>query len=239
MDFYSSFVQYYDLIFPFRKKTFDFLKSFLSKPTDFILDLGCGTGKLTGAFAKAGYNSHGFDLDEEMIKFASEHFPEATLYNKNILQVSEIKQKFELVYSTGNVVSYLAEPELKLLAKSLFEQITSEGHWIFQTVNWAKFNKNYNVVFPPIQFEKEKLTFHREYTSTPHQSFVKFFTKLSSGNDVIFSGQSELFPLLPGNAERIFEDAGFKLELVAGDFDGNPYGEKSGAAIYVFKKPAG
>ncbi|GLC88530.1 class I SAM-dependent DNA methyltransferase [Lysinibacillus piscis] len=45
-----------------------------------LLDIGCGTGTLTVAFAQMGYQVSGIDLSEEMLAIAANHFAHAGVH---------------------------------------------------------------------------------------------------------------------------------------------------------------
>ena len=74
---YSGFAEIYDIFMdnvPYEAWK-DYLVQILEKfgITDgIILDLGCGTGKMTRLFAKEGYDMIGIDASEEMLAIAME-----------------------------------------------------------------------------------------------------------------------------------------------------------------------
>ena len=77
MDAYTSFAQVYDLFMdnvPYDKWCSwicDYLRK--EKVEDgLILDLGCGTGKLTRLMAKEGYDMIGIDMSYDMLDIARE-----------------------------------------------------------------------------------------------------------------------------------------------------------------------
>jgi len=74
MDFYTSIGRYYDYIFPYDIKQFDFINSFLiSKKNQTILEVGCGTGLLSLKLSENRYNIYSIDCDHEMIKLANKN----------------------------------------------------------------------------------------------------------------------------------------------------------------------
>lgn len=67
-----------------------------------LLDLGCGTGKLTRLLAEEGYDMIGVDLSEEMLEVALEHEMEDP---KQILYLQQDMREFELYGTVRAVVS--------------------------------------------------------------------------------------------------------------------------------------
>ena len=56
-----------------------------------VLDLGCGTGKLTRLLAKAGYDMIGIDYSEDMLEIAREY-----QYDNSIVEVEQIPNAEEI-----------------------------------------------------------------------------------------------------------------------------------------------
>ncbi len=77
---YHQFAQYYDLLtgnVDYQKRCAYFIQLFEKHKNsklqgDLLLDLACGTGSLTFAFEKQGYNCIGVDASEEMLSVAME-----------------------------------------------------------------------------------------------------------------------------------------------------------------------
>ena len=70
-----------------------------------ILDLGCGTGKMTIELARRGYDMTGVDVSSEMLDIARDTAEQADV--KNILWLKQDMRDFELYGTVGTVVSCL------------------------------------------------------------------------------------------------------------------------------------
>lgn len=120
MEAYTSFAQVYDLFMdnvPYEEWC-EYIKSLLEEYeiTDgLVLDLGCGTGKLTRLLEDAGYDMIGIDYSEEMLEIAREHQEERE--GSNILYLLQDMREFELYGTVRAVVSicdsmnYITEEE--------------------------------------------------------------------------------------------------------------------------------
>lgn len=100
-----------------------------------VLDLGCGTGKLTRLLAKKGYDMIGVDISEEMLEIAMGHQDKE---GGEILYLLQDMREFELygtvraVVSICDSVNYLMEYEDLVQVFSLVNNyLDPEGVFVF------------------------------------------------------------------------------------------------------------
>ena len=78
MEAYTSFAQVYDLFMdnvPYEEWS-EYIIALLKEEkieNGLVLDLGCGTGKMTRLLAKAGFDMIGIDYSEDMLEIAREY----------------------------------------------------------------------------------------------------------------------------------------------------------------------
>ena len=156
MDAYTSFAQVYDLFMdnvPYEewsKYVISLLKE--EKIEDgLVLDLGCGTGKMTRLLAAAGYDMIGIDYSEDMLEIAREHQYEQECVNgtagdeadeempgNNILYLLQDMREFELYGTVRAVISIcdsmnyiLDEEDLLQVFKLVNNYLDTKGIFIF------------------------------------------------------------------------------------------------------------
>ncbi len=117
MNTYGSFAQVYDQFMadvPYEKWR-DRIVEELKKEhiTDgLVLDLGCGTGTLTGLLAEAGFDMIGVDGSQEMLMEAREKAGDAgILYLCQDIRAFELYGTVRAVVSTCDTMNYLLTPE--------------------------------------------------------------------------------------------------------------------------------
>jgi SAM-dependent methyltransferase len=152
MDAYTSFAEVYDLFMdnvPYGEWA-DYLCSILREfqiEDGILLDLGCGTGRLTRLLAGKGYDMIGVDNSMEMLDIArnqqwkeessdEEIFPQAA--SPQILYLLQDMREFELygtvraVYSACDSLNYiLEEDELLAVFRLVNNYLDPKGIFIF------------------------------------------------------------------------------------------------------------
>jgi len=236
MPFYSTFADYYESVFPFKQATFEFLESHLRGDSPGILDVGCGTGLYAARFADAGLDATGIDLDSEMIRYAEEHYGNASFLRLNMTEAGTLDGGFSLAYSIGNVVPHLSRDQFIGFLESLSGLLLAEGRWVVQVVNWDFIIKQAEYEFPVKRIDGGKMEFLREYTHISDTT-VTFKTTLRSGDKVVFDEESVLHPITSEDYISLHRDAGFRLTGHYCDYNRTAYGPGLDKAnIMVFQK---
>lgn len=146
---YHSFAKVYDLFMdnvPYEE-WFEYIRSLLQEygiEDGLVLDLGCGTGKMTRLLAAAGYDMIGVDNSEEMLEIArdaeyciqpSEGTEET---GRNILYLLQDMREFELYGTVRAVVSIcdsmnyiLDEDDLREVFRLVNNYLDPKGIFIF------------------------------------------------------------------------------------------------------------
>ena len=137
MEAYTCFAQVYDLFMDnvpyeewaiFLKKQFN--KYGIKKGT--LLDLGCGTGKLSRLMADKGYDVIGVDLSTDMLEIAQENNDKEILYLKQDMCQLDLIEPVDGIYSACDSLNYILEEEaLMNVFKKVNEFLKEKGLFIF------------------------------------------------------------------------------------------------------------
>ena len=151
MDAYTSFAQVYDLFMdnvPYEEWS-EYVISLLKEEKiedGLVLDLGCGTGKMTRLLAEAGYDMIGIDNSEDMLEIAREfQYIDPVLKEgeedeetSSILYLLQDMREFELYGTVRAIISIcdsmnyiLEEEDLLQVFKLVNNYLDPKGIFIF------------------------------------------------------------------------------------------------------------
>lgn len=245
MDAYTSFASVYDLFMdnvPYEEWC-AFLCKILAQHgiTDGpVLDLGCGTGKMTRLMSEQGYDMTGIDNAAEMLQIAAMEPGEVPiLYLLQYMQDLELDGCVRAVYSVCDCVNYvLDEEELQQAFSRVHEYLEEDGVFIFDVNTSYKYTKllaentfaesrdEGSFIWDNYYNEEERINeydltlfipegdeLYRRYTETHYQRNYETETLL-----------------------KLLKNAGFTDICVYDDYTDAPLCEMSERAVFVAKK---
>jgi SAM-dependent methyltransferase len=86
-------------------------------PGDYVIDPGCGDGRIVIAAAKRGAFGHGVDLDPQRIEEARENAEKAGVTDKVVFEVKNI---FDTDFSRANVIAMYLFPDINIRLRPAF-----------------------------------------------------------------------------------------------------------------------
>ena len=147
MEAYSGFAKVYDLFMdnvPYEEWS-QYLISLLKEygiQDGLVLDLGCGTGKITRYLSRAGYDMIGIDCSGEMLQIAMEHESEEILYLCQDMREFELYGTVAAVVSICDSINYiLEEEELKQVFSLVNNYLDPGGIFLFDLNTLYKYRE--------------------------------------------------------------------------------------------------
>lgn len=238
MEFYSSFSENYDKIFPLKQKKIELLNNTFSDLDNeqSILDVGCGTGSYALELAKKGYRVTGIDLDPEMIELAkqkkaalndTEAQQRLDFFKLGMLELNEEfnESSFSGIYIIGNVLVHLNKAEIKEFIQILKGLLKKEGKILIQIINYQRILDLGLKGLATLYSKDGKIRFERDYEYDEHNNKIYFKTTLveQKNNKILAKNKIELYPLTKDELIDILESAAFNIETIYGNAAGEPF----------------
>lgn len=100
--------------------------SFL-KPTESVLDVGCGSGKQAIEFKQAGLKVTGFDISPRMIALAQKNVPPGKFLVMDMENMEFGQEKFDGIYVQAALL-HLRKKSVKTVFKNLVNYLKKDGY---------------------------------------------------------------------------------------------------------------
>ena len=216
-----------------------------AKPNEPVIEMACGTGRLTIPMAKRGFLMVGVDLHEGMLRRAKQKAKEQMVSIEFLLQDCtklNISVKSSLVFMTGNSFQhFLTNEGQDALLQSVRKHLIEDGVFIFDTRNPLLHELAAIDEYEQQYSDKngnQIIEFHRdEYNSMTQILHCHTDRQIYQGEALIAKEQDSIslrysFPL---EMERMLKDNGFEILQEYGDWDKNEHKAKSTSMVYVCK----
>ena len=247
----------YDVSVPDWDGEIDFYRKFAREVKargQSVLEVACGTGRVTLRLAQEGVHIVGTDLDEEMLKVArtkSEGVPNVG-WERGDMRSFDLGQRFGLIIMPGHSFQYMCTPEDQVQALEAFKRhLTPDGtliiHLDHQSVDWlgdllrdlgGKFESGDEVKHPRMGHTVRKANAWRYERSTQTATVIRRWEELDESGMVVQTwerGPMALHCVFRFEMEHLLARTGFQNRIVYGDFFMNPLNEDSSDMIWVAK----
>lgn len=203
-----------------------------------VLDLACGTGRLTQALSKTGVCCIGLDSSREMLARAEEKSSGLNCsYVLGDMRSFHFDQPFDLITMTGNSFQALLEDEdQKKMMLCVKENLTHDGFFIFNTRNPSPYHYktlNHFEFWHAFRDPEQHLVkvYGKQHYDPEHQ-WVHYTTKRVWKDHETLSEITLRFTDLTTIQSRL-DACGLKISAAFGDWDKKHYSKESEKIIII------
>ncbi|HEX7343980.1 MAG TPA: class I SAM-dependent methyltransferase, partial [bacterium] len=211
---------------------------------DPVLELACGTGRITLPLAQKGYRVVGIDLSDSMLAVAKEKAAAQNLEVKWVrgdVREFELQQKFPLIiFPFATIGVLLKTADLEACLACVKRHLKKGGRFIFDALNPRMdiLNRNPQDRFPHSQFPAPSgdgvitITESNSYNSATQVSRVTLFFKFpGQTNETLDEISIRMY--YPQELEALLKYNGFRVDAKFGNFDETPFKSTSNRQIII------
>lgn len=211
-----------------------------------ILELACGTGRITIPLARQGLDVTGLDISEGMLKVAKEKTEREHLSCKFIhadCRKFSLHKKFNLIFIPFNSIAHIHDREsFEALCNSVKEHLAENGHFIIDIFN-PRFERlmgdpsnRFHVAEyeDPYGHETITITENNIYEKATQINHIKWYYKI--GNKEEFAVELNMRIYYPEELDNLLYYNGFDIVDKFGDFDGSPFESNSPKQLIICRK---
>lgn len=236
---YNKMSNYYDLLTndqPYHKWK-EIIGHFSTKQENEILDIGCGTGRLTTQLVEFG-NVSGLDISQEMLEIAEERNPNINWYCQDMREL-DLPHQYDIISIFCDSLNYVTEPEDVLLVFNYIDKYLKEdGVLIFDVHSIQKMNHQFN---NQSYFDEEdgltlmwQAVSGEEPNSVYHQ--MSFFVEREDGLYERFDEEHYQCTFEIEMYKELLELSGFEVKTVFTDFNIDTFDENGDRHFIVAQK---
>lgn len=223
----------------------DFIERIVEKESkirpELVLDLGCGTGKMTLELARRGYDMTGVDISTEMLDIARNEAEAANL-GKDILWLCQDIREFEL-YGTVDLtvccldtINHLTTPgDVERCFSLVHNYLVPLGLFIFDINGKKKFEDTYGQQVYVMDEEDSFCVWQNQYNSKSHlcDFLITVFAQNEDGSYERYDEiQTERMYTIRSITKKL-KDTGFELVGTYSDFDNTIATDQSERIYFV------
>jgi SAM-dependent methyltransferase len=212
-----------------------------------ILELACGTGRITIELAAAGYDVTGLDIMPPMLSLAQKKAKDRNVKIEWIhadCRNFKLAQKFKLIIFPFNSIAHLHElKDIETCFSCVKNHLTDDGRFIIDFFNPSlkillrDSSKRYPVVEYPDPDGKGMvvITENNVYDAASQINRIKWYFKIGDRPDEMIQ-QLNMRIFYPRELDTLLHYSGFTIENKYGDYDLSPFESTSPKQLIVCRK---
>ena len=214
-----------------------------------ILEIACGTGRITFPIIESGKKVYALDYSSAMLDILKKKAKEKGYTNNNLevfcqdMRCMKFDCKFDIILITSNSVNHLEETEdFEKMLSSSYELLEKGGLLVFDALRprFKYLMRNMNEFYDNDEFilkktgEKIQICENSKYNHATQINNVNYYYTDSKGNQTILNTKVRLF--FPQELDYIISKSDFKIVGKYDWYDLRTFEGKTNEQIYILQK---
>ncbi len=229
---------FYDIEFSKRSIDINFFKEYCTNFSGKILEIACGTGRITNEITKVASNVEGRDISESMINKAKQNYKEIPFSVEDMLSTTGV---FDLIFCATNAFQHILDNQSVLKAlENIKLALDSKGKFLLdiQNPNEIKLKRNLNIPYKYKDFlykgEKIEAYINGHYNN---ESSIYYFNIDYRKKEISFKNKSVAMRMFTHKKIlKLISNSGFKVDECYGCYSKSKYTSNSDKQIFVLSK---
>ncbi len=249
---YDQIARFYDLIHAQLTGDIELVLSLASGGSSNILELGCGTGRITIPLARAGHRIDGIDQSKEMLDLARQKLdgePEEVRSSVFLTEGDMIdfhfEQQFDLVSISLNTLHEHPRNQVRQIFQQIQKHLAPDGFLFLDLSNpftYFSHQEGDNVWFEDKSFQDPStgnLLHQRSSVSIDiSDQRVRILRTLKSYEDDMipegaYTHETTYYLIYPHEVEMLLNEAGMQIAELYGGYEREPFGEDSRRLVVI------
>jgi len=240
---YQNLAPYYDSLMPeqWYRGYYRFIKENLKRQgvgAGTVLELACGTGRLTKYLARGFAKVYGVDFSGPMLEVAKKRLPSVRFFQENLTDFAR-PPKTDLVVCMFDSFNYLKQPDFRSALARVYEKLNDGGVFIFDLNGEAAFargEKKFVANQREISVKGGRIVWKNLFYPTRWVAEFDFF---ANGSLAAESSETHVeYFHSPKKVAKLLKQSGFELVGLYSDFDFSTPSDKNKRYYFVAtKKP--
>ncbi len=254
---YEPIALYYDQLHNSLTADIDFIRLLAAKQGGLVLELGCGSGRILLPLLQDGLLVTGVDNSPAMIELAYDHLsrmPESVRQRATILEadIRDLPQtlsrnKFGLVLLPYNTLLHFRRKEVSRILCRIRDFVRGGTRLLIDVINPFLIESSpyppepvFETSFEESQYGQRIELWSQAFLDAQNQMLnVNWIFRSENDKSAEYSTSFTYHYLYPHEYDLLLKQAGFRLEQMMGDYNGDSFNEDSERLLMVAEMPVG
>ena len=237
----------YDLMLGDRINDLPFYLNQLTGCGKRVLELGCGTGRITIPLALQGFDITGIDIEESMLARAREKAAQKGVsidWVHGDVRYFDLGKQFDAVLFPVNSIAHMLDNrDMEACLACVWRHLADDGRFIFQAFNplFEVFMRDPNQRYPSYEYEdpngrgRVTITESNTYDRALQVNDITWYYLFEdTQEEILKSLRVRMF--FPQELDSLLRHNGFDIIAKYGGFDQSPFSSESDHQILVCRK---
>ncbi|MBN1879209.1 class I SAM-dependent methyltransferase [bacterium] len=234
---------WYDLQHMNYTEDLKFYRRIASETGDPILELACGTGRITLDLAARGFKITGLDISKSMLNLARSKSTDQQLnidWNLADVRSFRLNRKFNLIFFPFNSICHIHDRRgLESLFTSVRQHLTPSGRFVVAMFvpNHRYLHRDPSHRYPVSRFPHPEngeivITENNIYDPATQINHIRWYYKVPGCPDEL-EVENNMRMFYPQEFQALLHYNGFQIDTIFGDYLMSPFSGISSMQIYV------